>query len=155
MARQVGKILVAHGKSTTPRRVVDRFAILALIPVDDAQAAPTDGAIHQNDVWILRQSLKGYLQEVWRVEVVDITQGKARPAYSFILGMTIAAETYGNAKGWHEFLLDILVGRLLAHHAARLTILFGALLYDVVVLQQAHNLPEGALGMGEALGRRE
>ena len=53
MARQTGKILVTHGKGTSPRRVVDGFAILALIPIDDAQAAPADGAIHQQHVWIL------------------------------------------------------------------------------------------------------
>ena len=69
--------------------------------------------------------------------------------------MAIAAETNSNAKGRHEFLLDILVGRLFAHHAARLAILFGALSHDTIALYQAHNLPERALGMGEALGRSE
>ena len=65
--------------------------------------------------------------------------------------MAIAAKTHGNAKGRHEFLLDILVGRLLAHHAARLPILFRTRSNDTIILNQAHNLPEGALGMGETL----
>ena len=137
------QILVTRQEGRPPRDVADLLSVLAHIPVDHLDAVATDAAEDHQHVRIAFQPFEGCLHLFRLVDPVDVAHGESRPSLHIRLAVAVPFVNDGYAKGRHQFLLDRLVGGLLAHvlhhHPEVLR-----LPPDILIIpDESHNLLEG------------